>query len=419
MPNTLTPEQSASQSTMLSQLASAKSQLLSIQKGMQTLPEIDMSKAPALGLDTTNITNALAGNIAQGTGTINQVTQATQNPPKQETSSKGFLQSAMGALSQNKPEPLDSMALYNQTLAQFGQSPESFAQIQNYLGQMTNVQNEIAKLEDQKALALGNAELEGQGYLESRVQGRLAIIERQYNSRIAAKSTVAGMIAQQYSMAMGTYQQAASMTKDIVDMATYDQKQKVDDFKWTFETYSDLFDKMETSEYRQWEKGQKEAEFEYTKKRDEVSNQLEQQRINISSANANTTADIQNYNFYKTQEEATGRTPKSFEDWSTGSTFTQTQLNKGAANASIPTGDFANLDAYTQNFFINNNDAIEDKKKVIDNAKTAGEDPTTLEKEISESGAPSAVIDYWIKYLWSVFPRPTTGGKHWYKPSTW
>jgi hypothetical protein len=274
MPNTLTPEQSASQSTMLSQLASAKQQLLSIQKGMQSLPEIDMSKAPPLGLDTTNITNALAGNIAQGTGTINQVTQATQKPQTQ-TTSQGFLQSLASNLpGAKKPEPLDSTALYNQTLAQFGQSPESFAQIQNYLGQMTNVQNEIAKLEDQKALALGNAELEGQGYLESRVQGRLAIIERQYNSRIAAKSTVAGMIAQQYSMAMGAYQQAAAMSKDIVDMATYDQKQKVDDFKWTFDTYKDLFTMMDNSEYRQWQKGQTEAEFEYTKAQDKIRNQI-------------------------------------------------------------------------------------------------------------------------------------------------
>jgi hypothetical protein len=275
MPTQLTPEQSR---PIEEGIAKAKQSLLSIQKGMQSLPEIDMTKAPPLGLDTTNITNALAGNIAQGTGTINQVTQATQNPPKQETSSKGFLQSAMGALSQNKPEPLDSTALYNQTLAQFGQSPESFAQIQNYLGQMTNVQNEIAKLEDQKALAMGNAELEGQGYLESRVQGRLAIIERQYNSRIAAKSTVAGMIAQQYSMAMGAYQQAAAMSKDIVQMATYDQQQKVEDYRWTFDTYKDLFTMMSTEENNEWQKSFDTAKFEYQQKQDKITNQLKDRK---------------------------------------------------------------------------------------------------------------------------------------------
>ena len=95
--------------------------------------------------------------------------------------------------------------------------------------------------------------------------------------------------------------------------------------------------------------------------------------------------------------------------------FTDTQINKGAATADIPIADFIALDADTKNFFINNSSEINSMKKAIVDAKDNKEDPTAIEKEISESNAPDSVKDTLIKYLWSVFPRPTTQTKKWYE----
>lgn len=86
-----------------------------------------------------------------------------------------------------------------------------------------------------------------------------------------------------------------------------------------------------------------------------------------------------------------------------GGTFTKTQKNKGAATAGIPLADFEKIDSDTKNFFINRGSEVEQKKKEIQNAKTSGEDPKILEKEISESNAPPSVKDTLIRYLKEVF----------------
>ena len=91
----------------------------------------------------------------------------------------------------------------------------------------------------------------------------------------------------------------------------------------------------------------------------------------------------------------------------TKSIFTQTQTNKGAATAGISLEDFARLDENTQNFFVNNSSEIEDFKKNVDIAKEDDEDPTEIEKQVSESQLPDAVKDTMIRYLWSKFERPT------------
>lgn len=79
--------------------------------------------------------------------------------------------------------------------------------------------------------------------------------------------------------------------------------------------------------------------------------------------------------------------------------FTKNQLNKGASIAGISLQDFKALDYDTQNFFINRAGDIKAKEKVIDTAKTNGDDPRLLEKEISESDAPEAVKNVLVKHL--------------------
>ena len=85
--------------------------------------------------------------------------------------------------------------------------------------------------------------------------------------------------------------------------------------------------------------------------------------------------------------------------------FTQTQLNKGAAYAGVPYNDFAQLDADTQNIFINNQKGLNDAKKAIDET----DDPAGMEAQIAEQDYSPAVKDFLTKYLWSGHARPQQG----------
>lgn len=95
--------------------------------------------------------------------------------------------------------------------------------------------------------------------------------------------------------------------------------------------------------------------------------------------------------------------------------FTDTQINKGAATADIPISDFQKLDVDTQNFFINNSDQIKAKKKIIDDARIAKEDPSSIEKEINESSLPNAVKDSLVRYLKQSFPKIDESSQPWWK----
>lgn len=124
------------------------------------------------------------------------------------------------------------------------------------------------------------------------------------------------------------------------------------------------------------------------------------------------TSELQEYNFavsqgfkgtsldYKQAVAAAGRKPTSPSD----DTFTNTQINIGAATAGMPIAEFKNLDADTKNFFINNSQEIKAKKKLIDEAKSKKEDPISLRTEIKNSSLPQAVKDSLDNYLKKVFP---------------
>ena len=98
--------------------------------------------------------------------------------------------------------------------------------------------------------------------------------------------------------------------------------------------------------------------------------------------------------------------------------FTQTQLNKGAATAGVSMNDFGNSDDDSKNYFVNTT-TLNSYKKIVDDAFKNAEDPATLEAEISSGDLPDEVKNFLVKYLWTVFPRPTatapTQTKSWWQ----
>src|SRR3990167_5682728 len=144
---------------------------------------------------------------------------------------------------------------------------------------MTNFQQQQATLEAEKNSRVLGAEQQYAGRLSSLLRGEQGLIERQYNSKIAA---VAG---QQYQLERGMFQDALQMTDKIVELATFDQKQKLADLDWAKDTYSDLFNMMDKEETEQWDRMYKTEEQEYSRQyqteRDKVDDYFRQRGIDI------------------------------------------------------------------------------------------------------------------------------------------
>lgn len=98
-----------------------------------------------------------------------------------------------------------------------------------------------------------------------------------------------------------------------------------------------------------------------------------------------------------------------------GIKFTNTQIAKGSATANLPIAEFQQLDQDTQNYFINNAEQINSKKKLIDEAKIAKNDPASIRQEIESSNLPEAVRNSLISYLKSVFPEGEKKSLPWWK----
>ena len=139
-------------------------------------------------------------------------------------------------------------------LATLGYTPESLAKKQNLEGQLLDYQRQIGELESQKQQALMQSELSMQGRGTAALLGEKGIIERGYNSRIAAKSAEAGIVQMQYNMEQGNREEAMKMADTVMKYKMYEYEQKVADLEWTFSTYTDLFQIMSKQENDKWDK---------------------------------------------------------------------------------------------------------------------------------------------------------------------
>ena len=80
--------------------------------------------------------------------------------------------------------------------------------------------------------------------------------------------------------------------------------------------------------------------------------------------------------------------------------FTQTQLNDGAANASVDYDTFLSYNDDTKNVFINGD--IKGTKKILSDALEGGESVDDVLKTLSDLNLPQAAEDYFKKYIDSV-----------------
>src|SRR3990167_1248645 len=358
--------------------------------------QIDLSKAPATTPDTSGISAMIGGFLNQFQGQNQQITDAMkgtqQNLPK--TSALANIFSGLQKQREDlRASQSSQQELYTQTLSQFGFTPERFAKQQELIGQMTIFQQQQATIEAEKNSRILGAEQQYAGRLSSLLRGEQGLIERQYNSKIAAVAGQAAVVGQQYQLERGMFQDAMQMTDKIVDLATFDQKQKLADLDWVKDTYVDLFNMMDKEENEQWDRT-------YGLAKDELDTRRQEERDKIEDAFKNRQLAISEDKSQKNNNDL----------------FTTTQLNKGAANASVTLEDFNNFDYEAKNYFINNNDAINKVIKEIDASRgDKSINSSELEGEIADSDIPDEVKNYLTNYLHKNSQGNTEKTKSWWQ----
>lgn len=290
-------------------VSEVKTTLAQISTGIKSLQDIDMSKAPPLDANNGELSSIFSGTInsVQGEQTAFQTALEKAMAQTQQTESqatKGII-SALPSFLQKKQKLIEqrpsTAEIIKTTMEQLGfpmgqlaQDRQAYMQRQQTLvGQIMDYQKQIVDLEAVKQTRLLNAEQQFQGYLTLALRGEQNLIERTYNSRIMAKAAAGGLIAQTLQMERAifqdsrqAFQDAMNMTDKIVRAMTYDYEQKVNDFEWVFDTFSDLFNTMDSEEEKQWNRSYKLSKDDLDRKRREfefdINKRLERERISIS-----------------------------------------------------------------------------------------------------------------------------------------
>ena len=96
-----------------------------------------------------------------------------------------------------------------------------------------------------------------------------------------------------------------------------------------------------------------------------------------------------------------GNLEKAAGSGSSAGTFTQTQLNKGAANAGIPIADFSKLSSDAKNYYINNYATF---NKVLSDVRAGKEDSQTVIQELQSSNIPDDVKLQLIRKVRAIAP---------------
>jgi len=396
-----------------------------------SLPSADkISENAPIGLSNiqadipTSVNNAIKNATTTASGTsayIQTLQKQIEDINKYVTETKSAALQGM----QNTVNSYPSTSISDLTrdlYAQYGIT-ENLGKISEIAPQISTLQDKINAIDLSEAKSIEN--LRSQPISEITAQGREAAIKRQaaiersgYAADLSAKTALVEMYRGNISLAQ-------SLISDSVNAATYDIQQQRADLDKLYDYYGDFINSLDKDTQNQLSILRDELKTTEEDQKTEKTNVLNLM-LNYPSAGINVNDSLQDATlkaqkaskvlsvseakalgvpFGTTEKEAYGLVPGS------SSEFTTAQLQRGAATAGIPIADFSKLDADTQNFFINNDTAISNMKKAIDTAKTNGEDPTKIEKEISDSNSPTAVKDAITKYLWSVFPRPTARKK--------
>lgn len=407
---------------------------------------IDLSKSPA---NTTALNGVVSNISAQNTSYQDlqklildtqkkYLDMQTQQATQSQTEQQGWLGKMASAITQKEAMPApDTQTLLTNELAKWGVTPDTAQTLQTITAQYNDYNKQLADLGTQEQLAQANNEQRPVGMVGINAESNnIAKIYAIKKSGVAAQASVA---ATTLEAMRGNITLASNMAQSAVNAATYDYQQKVSDLEWSINTYSTLYQNASNELKTAWDNAYKTSVDMYNTVKQQMTDNMNlvtdaaSKGVNLGLSadqlknmdTSEVTAIYQNKISEVVAKQNAIVNQPSGGGTSTSvpviekSPFTQTQTNNGAQNAGMSFEDFKKLDDNTKNYFINGSTELNATKKMIDDAKTNSEDPTQIEKEISESSVPDAVKDWSVKYLWSVFERPKKKSFNLFHPSTW
>lgn len=180
-------------------------------------------------------------------------------------------------ISEDKP----TLETYQEILEGFGYTPEVMQKQQELQGQMIEYRRQMQELEAEKKQKLGLAEQQYMGRLTATLRGEQAMIERQYNSRIAAKGAEASLITAQYELSRGLQQDAIRMADTAMQYKMFEYDQKLADLKWMKDIYKEMSaeeDRIWQKEYAMWKD---ERDFRFREEQQEINNWFKEQSLSL------------------------------------------------------------------------------------------------------------------------------------------
>jgi len=197
--------------------------------------------------------------------------EAQEQMKKQQSLIDKLLKREKEAREEQKPREELLKEAKTAALEEMGLKPEDIRQIGGLVDEITEYQRQIANLEAQKQAAI-DLNRQRPGRTMRMLTAEEAIIEKQYNSRIAAKAAQAGVASQKLQLLQGAYQDARNTARTIVEAALYDQRQELEDIEWSLSVHSDLYNLASKEEQQAWTR-------EYNLKRE----QLEKDRAELQA----------------------------------------------------------------------------------------------------------------------------------------
>jgi hypothetical protein len=256
--------QTSTQKDIGSELERIKGEALKIQEQISPTPigeSMEDDVPPALDTGADDVQATLGGVLDSWEKSQRDYDSTIEKMLEQQRESTKQKQSLMDKMTKvERPEAPDMAKITEDTLAKYGLTPEKVQQIDTWMGEVKVYQQQMADLEAQKQAAMGTVEQTGMP--QDWVLGRQALTERQYNSRIAAKSAQADIVAQQIQLQRGLFDDARATSSQIVNAITYDYQQRVADFEWQRETYMDLYNMMDQDEQLNWNRAYELAQTE-------------------------------------------------------------------------------------------------------------------------------------------------------------
>lgn len=165
---------------------------------------------------------------------------------EQRTETKSFFDKMISGREDLQEERPDLSDIYEETLKEYGVTPETFETQKKLINEIAVSQSELAEV-DAELVAAEN-KVDNFGMPDIWARGRKAQLQRQASAKKSAIASKAEIKAAQLEALRGNTAQAQSFAKTAVDLKATEWEQKVSDFEFIQQTKADMLDALNANE---------------------------------------------------------------------------------------------------------------------------------------------------------------------------